>query len=445
MKFKILPLVLLGAFSFLWNACSKDDVAGTATDTENTIAGVVKNSSGFAASKASVRMIANTASFGTSAATIETLTNEKGEFAFDSTVADTINLLVRLADSTEISFENSVVAALAKDVEISLAKPGLLKGSFDYAEHLDEVTVGSGFKLSVLGTGIEIPVLAGDSFNVALPAGDFKVAFAPNDELLIQKLRELGYADTLIYQELNVGIKAGDTLNLGDIHWVMGEKFQNNWKNGSVLKGYVVNDKRKGVPGAKVQLITDTYGLNYARDIPTFVVQALTDSTGYWELPFPSEKAVIDSFRVEAILPDKGEMAESRFVMPSELKANEGRSISLDTLKLTLNASMHLDVHLVINKDDETQIDNCHMNGVVIGIVGSSWFTKIVTCDRVLLQNLPAGLQTFVMYTSDLPVLNMLMEQGATPESYMTFVTKVGLAPNDTLSPQGVTYTPPTL
>lgn len=443
---KIFSLVasVAATFAFVFVACSAEKTAGTATDTENTIAGVVKTSTGLAARSASVKMIAAVDSFGVQTEVLETLTDSNGVFAFDSVLADSFNLLVQLEDSSEISLKQAVNAEnLGKDFEISLAKPAVVSGNFDYADYLNDVTVGSSFKLSVLGAGIERSVFAGDTFSIALPAGKFKIAFIPSDEFLVQKLQELGYADSVIFQQSSVELTSGDTLHLGDVRWVMGDKPVNVWKKGSVLSGYVTDASKKPVAGASVRLITDTYGFMYALGLTSATSEHMvyTDSTGYWELPFPS-RAIQDSVRVEATTAD-GLIAESRFVKPEELKQREGKNLSLDTLKLSEPASIDLDIHLVLRAEDfAPPVGDCLMNGVVVGIVGSSKFSHIVTCDDVVLEGLPVGKQMLVFYTSDLPVLNMLIEHKAKKESFVNFIS-VGLEPKKTLKQQGVTYTPP--
>lgn len=429
-------------------ACSRDDVAGTATDTENTvaIAGVVKTSGGVAARRASVQMISGASKFGGKPVVQEAVTDSVGAFVFDTVAVDTFNLLVQLEDSSEIAFEASVSSdRLGEKFEISVDKPAIVSGTFNYADYLEEVTIGSGFKLSVLGTGIEQSVLAGDTFAFALPAGNFKLAFSPNDEAVVQKLRDLDYPDSLIYLQISAELASNDTLHLGDVRWVMGEKPVNAWKDSSRISGYVVNSKKKAVAGAAVRLVTDIYGFEFAAGVTTSTAENLvyTDSNGYWSLPFPTQ-VLYDSLRVEATAADDY-IAVSRFIKVSELKKNEGKNISLDSLKLAKTASLNLEVRLVINKEDSTQTDNCLMNGIIVGLVGTDRFTRIVTCDQAFLSGLPVDEHPLVYYTSDMAVLSALWERDAKPESYLTFVRFVGLAPNDTLERQIVTYTPPTL
>ncbi len=81
----------LGAL--VW-ACSDSKVAGTATDTENTVAGLVRLSDGSSADGVVVRQVA-VSRVASSTTYLETRTDLQGAFVFDSTIADTVNMEFR--------------------------------------------------------------------------------------------------------------------------------------------------------------------------------------------------------------------------------------------------------------------------------------------------------------------------------------------------------------
>lgn len=430
--------------AFLFASCSNDSVSGTATDTENTVAGVVSTSSGALASGASVYMVANRVSYSDSLVYYSTTADDSGKFQFDSTVADTFNLDIRYEaeGDTEVALYAGLTAKTADEVSMELSKPAYLSGFFDFYENLPYITIGSGFKFNVLGSAVSTNVLAGDSFVVAVAAGSVKFAFAPSDDFIIESLKASGVPDSLIYQGATVEVASGDTLSLGSFYWSlkMAQIEGYVWPEDYVLTGYVVDSAGKAVSGANVRLITDIYGLDWAMggNSTLYEEYAYSDSLGYYELPFPSY-IPSDSFRVEA--ETNSMIGVSNYLKVKNLEEATS-NLAFDSIWIDEPSAVSGNVNLVINVDDSTQTSDCLMNGIVVGIVGTGAYQKVVTCDSFELANIPAGDQILVYYTSDQTVLSVLEYYDV--EDYMTFVT-VGLAAGDTLVPQGITYTPPSL
>lgn len=436
--------VWLLILAFALASCSNDSVSGTATDTENTVAGVVSTSSGSLASGASVYMVANRASYSDSLVYYSTTADDSGKFQFDSLVADTFNLDIRYEaeGDTEVALCTGLTAKAVDSVAVELSKPGYLAGVLDFYENLPYITVGSGFKFNVLGSAVSTNVLAGDSFVIAVAPGTVEFAFAPSDDFIVESLSSAGVPDSLIYQGATVEVAAGDTLSLGSFYWSlkMSQIDGYVWPEDYVLTGYVFDEAGAAVAGASVRLITDIFGYDWAMggNATLYEEYAYSDSTGYYELPFPSYIPA-DSFRVEAEA--NSLIGNSNYLKTKNLESATS-NLAFDTIWVDEPSAVSGNVNLVINVDDTTQTSDCLMNGIVVGIVGTGAFQKVTTCDSFELTNIPAGDQLLVYYTSDQTVLAVLEDYDV--EDYMTFVT-VGLAAGDTLEPQGITYTPPSL
>lgn len=440
-------LLLISAI-LIYSSCSSESrVAGTATDTENTLAGVVLTSDQSVAAGASVHILSRKVGYGESSVLFETKADSAGRFAFEEMPEDSFDLEIHLLDDSGEMLEVGVVRDLSIQdtsfLKVSLTKPGVLVGHFNYEENIPEITIGSAFRFSVERSGIQAHIFAGDSFMIPIIPGNINFAFYPSDDQVVLRLQSDGFGDSLVYQEFSVFVESGDTLDLGDVKWVIEEKTESPWKKNSYLAGYVRDSVGNPISGAVVRLISDIYGLSFALSGKSSVADFVyTDKDGFWIMPFPA-KMERDSIRIETEL-NNGHIAESSFISASDLKENEGDTLWIENLEPREPSSINLNVRLVVNLEDTTQVDNCYMNSVVVGLVGTSKFKRIVTCAPMDLPGLPSGVHSFVFYTSDMTVLNVLQERGEPMDSYMRFMD-VNLTPGAVLDRQWITYTPPTL
>lgn len=162
----------------LWlMSCSESSkVAGTATDTENTIAGTVLLSDSSMASGVRVRQVA--ARSGASYAFLETSTDGSGSFAFDSVLADTVNVEFRYekdASLREVQMLRNVAVKSAESLSVRLQKPALLRGRLEYAED-SAFWMGSHFFVSLDSTTFFADLFAPDSFALFAPGGNFRLS-----------------------------------------------------------------------------------------------------------------------------------------------------------------------------------------------------------------------------------------------------------------------------
>ena len=461
-----LDKIFIGLFSALCAcmlACSGENegVAGTVTDTGNTVAmGVVTRSDGSPAVSALVR-IAREPVAGDSLAKIDfiqTRTDSLGVYSFDSVLVDTFQLAVIDAEHNEISYKPRAIRNSGVMDSIKLEKAAVFS-SVLYYENVTEpsVAVGSHFEVFMPGTPFSQSVFAGDSFSMLIPAGEWWFGFCPGDPQIVARLTDSGVADSLIYRTWNMDgkIKSGDTLTKGPFIWsttmevdslIKEEARKKKEKKPAYLSGVVkCNDKL--CSNVQVQMVTDLYGFNFVDgDSVGFKVQAETDSEGRWFLPVP-DSVPYDSLRMEYRLLDKNGKVSlagvSRYVLASELKKVKD-TLAVGMTELVKPSVLVSGVLVVIDGRDSTQSNNCMANSVVVGLKGTSQFVREMVCNLLKIENIPAGGHDIVLYSGDPKVIKTIQDAGVGMDDYVT-ITHVQLPKGDTLSQQWLTYEPPTL
>jgi hypothetical protein len=163
----------------------------------------------------------------------------------------------------------------------------------------------------------------------------------------------------------------------------------------------------------------------------------VTDSLGWWELPFPT--AVEDSFRIEVSAYEYGNLVAigvSEYLDQSVLE-NKSDTISVSTVLLKEPSSFQGFIKLVSDSS------NCTLNSVVLGFKGTSHFVRQITCNDIQMNSLPAGSQELLFYTGDYNVIQVLINGNESMDTFVQMLT-VNLPEGESLSQQGITYTPPT-
>ena len=464
MKFAKSYVGLLVAVCACMFACTSEngDLAGTVTDTGNTIAmGVVTRTDGSRAVSALVR-IAREPSEDDSLSKmefIETKTDSQGVFSFDSVLVDTFQLAVIDAEYNEISYKPRAIRNSGVMDSIKLEKAAVFS-SVLYYENVTEpsVAVGSHFEVFMPGTPFSQSVFAGDSFSMLIPAGEWWFGFCPGDPQIVARLTDSGVADSLIYRTWNMNgkVKSGDTLAKGPFIWspmmevdslIKLEEQKKKEKKPAYLSGVVNCKADTPCAGVQVQMITDLFGFDFVEgDSVRFVEQTVTDSSGRWFLKVP-ESVPYDSLRMEYRMLDKeGKVSlagVSRYVLASELKKLKD-TLSVGETELIKPSVLVSGVLVVIDGTDSTQTDNCMANSVVVGLKGTSHFVREMVCNMLKIENLPAGGHDIVLYSGDPKVVKSLQDANVDLSDYVT-ITHVQLPKNDTLSQQWMTYAPPTI
>lgn len=457
-KFSLLVCLTSLVFAFL--GCSNDKVAGTVTDTGNTIqaeaqvTGVVLRVDGSPASDAMVRM-ARMAVYDSVLHVpekIEVLTDSDGVYAFDSALSDTFQLAVIDTSAVEVFYlPRTTLQAKAYD-SIQLAKAAVVSSVLYFNEVEDSaVSVGGHFMTCLSGTPFCDDVFAADSFYMIVPAGNWNLEIFPGDSMMVARMQSLGFDDSLIYRSLSLDrIYEGDTVSPGPIVWsttakadTLIKESEKETKNVARISGKVLCDDKPCVD-VEVMTIRDIYGFEFVDgDSLEFVAQTKTDSSGRWWLPVP-DSLVGDSLRFEfRKLRDgaKTLVGVSKYLSKKDV---EGLKDTLDIGKTTIVAAASLvsTVNLVIDREDTTQSNNCMVNSVVVGVKGTSHFVREMTCYKMVMDGLPAGKQQLVLYSGDPKVMAKLRQSSAPIQFYVTFTT-VEFDKGQPLNQQGMTYTPP--
>lgn len=455
MKKILFLIIFLGLF---WSCGNSGGISGTATDTGNTIAGVIEKKDGSFASGAVVRMLAKRAVLEEDdfnalelRSYLETVADSTGAFNFDSTLSDTFDLEVRLmrneALDEVIYLKNLVIKDTIKtDLgSIRLQKAAYVEGLFVYDDVGSSLSLGAHFQIRVERSSYEASLLSGNDFSIGISAGKQVLFVSPADSFMIRKLLATGLTASDVFQRVEIDVLEGDTLNLGTIIWrfpvrdtVMTEPTLGR------LKGRALNLNGEPLPGVEVRLIDDIYGFRFALgDLQANSLTTVTDNFGYWTLPFPI--AVEDSFRVELNAYQNGVLIEtgvSNYLTASALDAKNDTLI-FDDVVLYKPASFMGVISLVANPSDPLPTSNCILNSIVVGFKGTSHFVRQITCYSINMDNLPVSSQELIFYTGDHNVLERL-QADETPVSTYTQVLSVSLPEGATLYQQGITYTPPT-
>jgi hypothetical protein len=460
MSKKFSLLACLASFAVALIGCSNEKVAGTVTDTGNTLAetqvsGVVRRVDGTPASDAMVRM-ARMAVYDSVLHVpeqIEVVTDSEGVYSFDSALSDTFQLAVIDTSASEVFYlPRTTLKAKAYD-SIQLAKAAIVTSVLYFEEVEDSaVSVGGHFMTCLSGTPFCNDVFAADSFSMLIPEGEWSMEIFPGDSMMVARMQSLGFADSLIYRTLDLGkIKAGDSVNSGPIVWStttgadsLIKESEKEAKNVARLSGKVMCKNGNPCADVEVMLIKDIYGFNFVEgDSMKFEAQTTTDSLGRWWLPVP-DSLPGDSFRFEfRKLQDDlvTQAGVSRYLTKKDIE-NLKDTLKVKDVTLSRPSTLVSRVSLVVDREDSTQSNDCTVNSVVVGIKGTSHFVRDVTCNELSLSDLPSGSQQVVLY-SGIPKVISTLRASDVETKYFVTLTAVSLPEGGTQQVQGMTYTPP--
>lgn len=457
MSKKLSLLVCLTSLMVAFWGCSNEKVAGTVTDTGNTIAesqvtGVVLRVDGTPAAEAMVRM-ARMAVFDSVLHVpeqIEVLTDSNGVYAFDSALSDTFQLAVIDTSAVEVFFlPRTTLQAKALD-SIKLSKAAVVNFVLYFEDVEDSaISVGGHFMTCLSGTVFCDDVYARDSIYMLIPAGDWNLEFFPADSMTVARMQSLGFADSLIFRNWDLNkVKAGDTVTPGPFMWstttevdTLIKESEKEAENVARIAGKVFCKNGSPCADVEVMLIKDIYGFNFVEgDSMKFEVQTTTDSLGRWWLPVP-DSLPGDSFRVEFRKMQDDLVTQvglSRYMTKKDIE-NLKDTLKLKDVTLSQPSALNSGVKLVIDNEDSTQSSDCMVHSVVVGIKGTSHFVRDATCNLNLLTDLPAGSQKVILY-SGIPKAVEALRKSDVPFVSQTSVT---LKEMDTQKVLWLTYTPP--
>lgn len=446
---KFFLVACLWCLLFFVSCAEKEGLSGTATDTENTVAGIVIKSDSSLAVGASVRLVLAYGAFPQQTAYVETITDSTGYFKFENIVADTFNLEFRY--ELDSSFQESrflrSLSLIAKSLNVGqvlLQKTAYGKGVVAYQTD-STLNVGSHFLVSVGNTTFETSTLVNDTFFVSGESGQASLIIAPADEFIVQKLLDMGYADSLIHQKISVTLKASDTLDIGTYTWKLPSLEVDTIV--PMLTGVVLDSSGKPVSNVSVHVVTDLYGFS-VKDSATFDVQTVTNTAGVWLLPAPDPVVVDSAFRVE--FQQRGADSTilttgiSNFISESELNVNASDTVDIGPVTMRKPSGFFGKIFLVWDQLDSTQDTLCLSYSIKVGFKGTSRFTRVNACAAIVMNDLPALEQEVVYYSGDDFVVNNLLNGTLDRSSYIKSVF-VNLPLGSTLQNQWFTYVPPTM
>lgn len=421
-------------FCALILSCSEGTkVSGTATDTENTIAGVVLLSDSSLASGALVRQVAVS-----SLDYLETVTDSAGAFTFDSTLADTVNFEFRYGSESgqiEAQIVRSVPVKNAHALDVRLEEAAILRGWLDSAGDTANLA-GAHFRVLLDSTTFSVDLYAPDSFEIWVPSGNYHLTIVPADSGSIGKLQDAGYADTSIVRRMDVSMKPGEKLDVGNLRWDPSHKEPLHSK---MLRGTVVDENGKPIQGASVRVIADIYGTeNFEKG--GFGKEIFTDADGIWQSALPAMESLIDSFRVEARDTDSlGNVLAgvSAYIQKSDVE-NSADTFDVGSFTLRQTASFRGKIFL-IDSSDSVQDTLCDVGGIRVGFLGTKHFETVSSCSEVFLQELPSGDQDLIFYSTDDLDFRNLKSGEPLPEGSIQRV-HVTLTAGDTLEYQGALH-----
>lgn len=412
-------------------------VSGTATDTENTIAGTVLLSDSSLAGGVLVRQVA--ARSASSLIYLETVTDSTGSFSFDSTLADTVNMEFRYGAENSGQIQAQLVRSLsvktAQPLDVRLEDAVRLCGWLDYAGDTANFA-GSHFHVLLDSTTFAVDLFAPDSFEIWVPSGNYSLTILPADTNSVSKMQSAGYADSAIIRKMDISVPPGEKLDVGKLRWDPSRKEPLRSK---VLQGVVVDENGSPVKGAAVHVVADIYGFG-ASEKDGFTTEVISDSEGVWRIAAPASESVIDSFRVEARGKDSSGQnlaGVSAYIQKSDLE-NPADTLNADTIRLQQSASFRTQLYWT-KAPDSTQ---CGGGEIRVGFLGTDNFEIVGACGEVFMQDLPSGSQDLVLYVADEQMIRRLKSGEILPGDLVQRVS-VGLIAGDTLQYSDLNFAPP--
>jgi hypothetical protein len=454
----------------LLGGCGKTKLTGTATDTENTVAGVVVDSAGKPVSGARVRLVSDPLAWttssnlariamntdDTSAQLRETISGTKGEFSFE-------NVDSGLVFSLSFDFQNSgehIQAKLLTDLTLAgasadtvktvqLRKASTLIGKLSYIRGENPLYQFSDqFRVGIENSGAVIPVLVNRSFTLdGIPPGLQTLVIYPADKFLMQSLIEAGIPLDSLVQRVVMDFPDGDTVYAQEMQWQLPKSFA--WlKPDSVvtrrhmMTGVVVSLQGQPLPNIEVRVVSDSLGFAFDNlgqvDFPASdSVWTKTNAHGVWSLPVPATGA----FNLEALRFEDDSIVGVGLLKGLSAKGLSDSVNTIDTISLEAPATLRGQLLYTAELGNWIQIGS-HFR---LGIQGTSRYVDINVGDTYELTGLPKGVQTLVFYPGDSFLWPTFADSLGSLEAMVKNTSTLGLSPGALQQMQFVTYTLPAI
>lgn len=451
---RILFLIAIG-LSVL--ACSDEPkVSGTATDTENTIAGVVLDAKGKPVSQVEVRLVTDSiaqsitslglAKIATS--TLITQTDEQGRYIFTDIDSQQIFSLAFISPQSETARSGALLRNLQLSQNASRQyKEVRLVPSIQVSGKLTVVDAGSAlvklkdsFRVAVAGFGESVEIKANESFSFdAIPVGTITFVVYPSDEATIAALVNKGVPKDSLYTRYTYEINEAKPLTM-NLAW----RFPLTYRcislvgDAKCMSGVVVNHLDDPVEGVEVRVILDSLGFSYVKGyVATDTTVAYTAADGSWILPVPA----VSRFHLEYLKSNKSQVLVGVASHPvSERKWVTGIN-KLDSVVIVAPAIIKGKL-LYTEEQDAWIAVGSHFR---VGIKGTSRYKDVLIGQAFELTGLPNGSQTLVEYPGDEYLWPTFQTKLGSLVAMINTTQFVVLTPGIVLEEQVDTYTLPVL
>lgn len=432
-------LTIVGMVAVLL-ACGGDRHAGTATDTENTLAGVVVDTAGTPLQGVKVSLVTDAYGFSQQQAlaslrkngvatiltnpgdtVIGTITDEDGYYNFSFIPPEHFSLSFQYdidGKSSQAQLMESLDSADLVEGElqkVSLQPSSALRATLQHSLPENPLyRFSDHFRVTILGSGQVHPVIASEPFVLTgIAPGRRTLVVYPNDQFLLSKLIESGIPKDSLVRRYELVFEPGDTLVLGDLTWNLPPEFY--WKAPDtvavrkMIGGVVLLPNGQPAAGTVVRIVLDFYGFSYPftpsqkRVVfpSTDTLWTIADTNGAWKLPMPSAS----EFNVEFNLgPDS---------LPTftALVASPDAESELDSVVLQQAAGLRGLMFYKENGEPQFPMGS-HFK---VGIKGTSRYVDVIAGEEFLLHGLPEGAQHIVAYPGDPFLLEKYERVGVSP------------------------------
>lgn len=449
MKYSILlALSLAGLLS-----CSKP-VAGTATDTENTVAGIVVDANGKPVANVDVQLVIDSLSLQSQTVLAKTAqfhrlatTNEKGEYQFtqvDSQLVFSLSFLSKDSQITQTALLRNLRLAKKESEEfrrVQLAPSQTLTGVVVLDNSTGSVAkFDSTFRITIVGSGFYVQAKAGETFQIPnVPAGLLHIAVYPANTEWMDALIAQGIPrDSLITRILWDSEEQSQT-QLPDIHWSFPYTYRCMTQQGlaKCMSGVVVNYLDDPVEGVEVRVVLDSLGFSYLEGFEgNDSIATMTSIDGSWILPFPHS----ESFHLEFHKKNKQDSLVGCANLAIKSSLSSVGIYDVDTVQIM--SPSKLKGTLLYTEEPQAWISlGSHFR---VGIKGTTRYMDVFIGQPFELTGLPMGKQSLVEYPRDTYLWPSFEAKLGSLESMTQSTEFVVLTPGVTLEQQVETYTLPT-
>jgi hypothetical protein len=450
--------LLLAILTFSLLACSDaKKTAGTATDTGNTLSGIVLLENGKPASGVEILVITNKYGFSTqavnplskkSAELVNVVYSEadgsyemplpESEFSLQFTLRKDNEVLgiALLTELDPLRFEEQDVP------EVQLGKPASIQTQLNFKTTGEPLAdFGGHYRVGVMGSNLFYEVMVGEPFLMEnLPSGEVTLVYYPANEYLITRLESQGVSRQSLIKTLTLELSPNQTSELPQLLYTLPPEAVKN-----TLFGTVVDSAGNPVPGVFVHVITDPWGFYTSSEYfpgGKSVVVDTTDSSGQYSFTIPDTLFNIEFIQTQS---DSDSTWISGVAL---LKDHDPADYQAGDNLADVELSVPAEVHGILSYAEEYSGVYDFGNHFRVGIAGTSRYIDVIPGELFVITGLYAGSpsdpspQVLVAYPADRYLLGRAQEEGV-PLVDFILQTDITLFAGQSYQMQGITYSLP--